>query len=274
MMNMNALGATAYKDYLNRIDFSAPVNSAAPEPSLATLQALHTTHLLAVPFENLSIHYGQPIVLQEAALFEKIVQRRRGGFCYELNGLFAWLLRTLGFQVTLLSAGVAHAAGGFGPEFDHLTLLVHQLDGADWLADVGFGDSFRQPLRFEAGLEQKEADGQMYRLLQAEQESEDSTPRSYWMLQRFSGEQWEPQYHFTLQPHILTDFTERCHYHQTSPDSSFTQKRVCSLATPMGRLTLSDLLLIRTVQGKRKEQVLPSEVAFREVLASRFGIVL
>lgn len=273
-MDMNAPGATAYRDYLNRIDFPAPVASAAPEPSLATLQTLHRTHLLAVPFENLSIHYGQPIILQEAALFDKIVQHRRGGFCYELNGLFAWLLRTLGFQVALLSAGVAHAAGGFGPEFDHLTLLVHQLDGADWLADVGFGDSFRQPLRFEAGLEQDGGDGHPYRLLQAEQESEEGIKRDYWIVQQFSGEQWEPQYRFTLQPHILTDFTGRCHYHQTSPESSFTQKRICSLATPLGRISLSDLLLIRTVQGKRKEQLLPSEVEYREVLANRFGVVL
>ena len=163
------MNPTAYKDYLHRIDFSAPVSAAAPAPTLATLQALHLSHLLAVPFENLSIHYEQPIILEEAALFNKIVGQRRGGFCYELNGLFAWLLRALGFQVTLLSAGVAHAEGGFGPEFDHLTLLVHQLSGADWLADVGFGDSFRQPLRLEAGLEQQEPDGHVYRLLREEQ---------------------------------------------------------------------------------------------------------
>ncbi len=273
-MQPNALNPTDSKDYLRRIDFSAPLNAPAPAPTLPTLQALHMRHMLAVPFENLSIHYGQPIVLQEEALFDKIVRRRRGGFCYELNGLFAWLLRGLGFQVSLLSAGVAHANGGFGPEYDHLTLLVHQLEGADWLADVGFGDSFRQPLRFEAGLEQDGGDGHPYRLLRAEPAGADDTPRDYWILQQFDGERWEPQYRFTLQPHILTDFTERCQYHQTSPESSFTQKRVCSLATPMGRITLSDLLLIRTVQGKRKEQLLPSEVEYREVLANRFGVVI
>ncbi len=273
-MQEQALNPTAYRNYLSRIDFSAPLNAPAPEASLATLQALQTSHMLAVPFENLSIHYGQPIVLQEAALFDKIVTRRRGGFCYELNSLFAWLLRGLGFQVTLLSAGVARVGGGFGPEYDHLTLLVHQLSGADWLADVGFGDSFRKPLRFEAGLEQDGADGHRYRLLREEQENEDHTRRDYWILQQSNGEQWEPQYRFTLQPHALADYTERCHYHQTSPESSFTQKRVCSLATPMGRITLSDLLLIRTVQGNRKEQILSSEAQFREVLANRFGVIM
>ena len=87
---------------------------------------MHRAHLLAVPFENLDIHLGRPISLDQDALFGKIVTRRRGGFCYELNGLFALLLRELGFEVTLLSAGVARADGGFGPEFDHLTLLVSE----------------------------------------------------------------------------------------------------------------------------------------------------
>jgi N-hydroxyarylamine O-acetyltransferase len=273
-MSAPALHPTAFKDYLNRIDFSAPLNAAAPEPTLATLQALHLSHLLAVPFENLSIHYGEPITLEEAALFDKIVTRRRGGFCYELNGLFAWLLRALGYQVSLLSAGVANAEGGFSPEYDHLTLLVQQLSGADWLADVGFGDSFRQPLRLEAGLHQQDTDGHVYRLLRQEQQGDDGTPRDYWVLQRLSGAAWEAQYRFTLQPHLLADFTERCHYQQTSPESHFTRQRICSLATPLGRITLSDLLLIRTVQGKRKEEALPSEIAYKEVLANRFGIVL
>src|SRR5258706_8881452 len=105
--------------YLNRIAHRGPI-----EPTGETLRALHLAHLLAVPFENLDIGLGRPIVLDQAALFDKIVVRRRGGFCYELNGLFAALLRALGFEVTMLSAGVGRAGGGFGPEFDHLTLLV------------------------------------------------------------------------------------------------------------------------------------------------------
>src|SRR5262245_39731528 len=105
--------------YLDRIDYHGSL-----DPTAETLRALHVAHLLAVPFENLNIGMGWPIVLDRDALFEKIVLRRRGGFCYELNGLFAALLRALGFDVTLLSAGVARAGGGFGPEFDHLTLRV------------------------------------------------------------------------------------------------------------------------------------------------------
>jgi len=119
--------------YLERIHCSSAVNLASPEPSLPLLRTLHEAHLLAVPFENLSIHYGQPIILGEEALYDKIVRRRLGGFCYEVSGLFAWLLRHVGFTVTLLSARVAQADGGFTPEFDHMALLVHQVDDADWL---------------------------------------------------------------------------------------------------------------------------------------------
>ena len=271
---MSIFSTTAYGHYLDRIHFSATGGLVSAEPSLQTLQALHQAHLLAVPFENLSIHYGQPISLQQEALYDKIVRRSRGGFCYELNGLFAWLLQQLGFQVTLLSAEVAHSDGGFSPEFDHLTLLVHQLDGADWLADVGFGDSFRQPLRFEVDLKQEGGDGRAYRLLRASEESEDQMKREYWLVQQYRDEAWEAQYRFTLQPHTLSDFTERCHYQQTSPESHFTQQRICSLATPTGRITLSDRRLILTAHGKREEQEIGSEEEYRAVLEKWFGIIL
>src|SRR5215211_4001225 len=186
--------------YLNRIGYRGTL-----EPSAATLHALQRAHLLAVPFENLDIHLGRPIVLDQTALFDKIVGRRRGGFCYELNGLFAVLLRELGFQVTLLSAGVARASGDFGPEYDHLTLLVDcslsvvgsQLQPAVddgprtiWLVDVGFGDSFRAPLRLIAGLEQPQ-DGRAYRL---------NSDGERWTLWERAEDEWQPQYRFTLQP--------------------------------------------------------------------------
>lgn len=267
------------RDYLDRIHFSTGEDLEALEPSLGLLRALHEAHLLAVPFENLSIHYGQPIVLQEAALYDKIVRRHRGGFCYELNGMFAWLLRRLGFEVCLLSAGVARADGTFNPDFDHLTLLVHGLEGADWLADVGFGDSFRRPLRWQAEAEQDGADGHLYRLRQGQDDAhhdapDGQTPPAYWVVQQYRDAQWESQYRFTLQPHALADFVERCEYQQTSPESHFTQQRICSLALPQGRISLSDLRLITTVQGEREERVLRSEEEYRDVLAERFSIVL
>ncbi|MBI3164765.1 MAG: arylamine N-acetyltransferase, partial [Chloroflexi bacterium] len=103
--------------YLNRINYHG-----STAPTVDTLRALHRAHLLTVPFENLDIHHNKPIVLDEAALFEKIVVNRRGGYCYELNGLLASVLRELGFDVTMFSSNVIH--GGIPAEVDHLTLLI------------------------------------------------------------------------------------------------------------------------------------------------------
>ena len=127
--------------YLDRIGYRGPRTA-----TLDTLRDLHRAHLLSVPFENLDIQAGRPIVLDRERLFDKIVRRRRGGFCYELNGLLATFLEEMGFRVTLLSAGVARETGGFSPEFDHLALCIHL--ESDWLADVGFGESILDPVPF------------------------------------------------------------------------------------------------------------------------------
>ena len=265
--------------YLERIQFAAGTSVAALEPSARLLRELHLAHLLAVPFENLSIHYGQPITLDQETLFDKIVRRRRGGFCYELNGLFSWLLRALGFRVSLLSAEVARSTGGFSPAFDHLTLLVRDGEGARWVADVGFGDSFRFPLRLQPDVEQDAGDGYRYRLWFAASGVPRARP-AYWIVQRRADGQggetdWQAQYRFTLRPRVMADFDERCRYQQTSPESHFTKKRVCSLALPEnGRLTLSDLRLIITQGDARVERDLGSEDEYRSVLAERFGIVV
>lgn len=244
--------------YLQRINYTGPL-----DPTAETLRALHQTYLRTVPFENLDIHLGRPIVLDEAALFRKIVEQRRGGFCYELNGLFAALLRELGFDVTLLSARVARGDGSFSSEFDHLTLLV-QLEER-WLADVGFGESFHEPLRLDKPGEQAQAWG-TYRL------TYDGGDWTYWERDEAAG--WQPQYRFTLQPRRLADFAERCHYMQTSPESHFTQKRICSLATPEGRVTISDFHLIITQNGRRQERELTGRAEYESALREYFGVEL
>jgi N-hydroxyarylamine O-acetyltransferase len=241
--------------YLDRIGYQGPL-----APSAETLRALQVAHLQAVPFENLSIHAGQPIVLTEDALFEKVVVRRRGGFCYELNGLFAALLRALGFEVDLLAAGVARTDGGFGPDFDHVALAVSLAER--WLVDVGFGDSFREPLRLDERGEQVQGD-RSYRI-------DEAGPG----LVLLEGPLWQPEYRFTLQPRELPDCAEMCLYHQTSPQSHFTQGRICSLATPDGRVTLSGLRLISTRGGVRQERTLETEEEYAAKLCELFGIVV
>jgi N-hydroxyarylamine O-acetyltransferase len=244
--------------YFDRINYSGSTT-----PTSGTLRALHRAHMLAVPFENLDISLGRKIVVDEGAIFRKVVELRRGGFCYELNSAFAALLRALGFKVTLLSARAARADGGEGPEFDHLTLRVDLEE--PWLADVGFGDSFLEPLRLEAGREQSDPAG-IFRL------TEDG---SRWQMQkREPGGNWKAQYSFSLQPRELQEFAGMCHYHQTSPDSPFTRNRVCSQATEEGRVTLSEMKLIATRKGQREERILASEDERMKVLQEQFGISL
>jgi len=244
--------------YLRRINYNGPLVQS-PE----TLRALHLAHLQAVPFENLDIHIGRKIVLDEEKVIRKIVDERRGGFCYELNGAFATLLRALGFQVSMLSAGVARAEGGFDPPFDHMALVV-QLEER-WLADVGFGDSFREPLLLDARGEQVQSDDDAYRLVEEGEQL---------VFERRESEVWKPQYRFTLQPYQYSDFADMCHYHQTSPDSPFTKRRTCTLATPEGRITVTGMRLITTNHGERLERELASHGEWVATLREHFGIEL
>ena len=242
--------------YLERIGYRGPLT-----PTADTLRRLHVAHLLAVPFENLSIHAGEPVVLEDEALFEKVVGRRRGGFCYELNGLFAALLRELGFRVEMLSAAVARRDGGYGPEFDHMALLVTLEER--WLADVGFGDSFVEPLLLDERAEQTQG-SRSFRI-------EEDGHRLV-LLKRDEGGEWEPQYRFGLEPHAFADYAEMCRFHQTSPESHFTRGRVCSRLTAEGRVTLSGLRLI-TTQGRAKvERELGGEDEYDAALLEHFGV--
>src|ERR1039457_876071 len=249
----NALDIPAY---LQRMEYTGPLD-VSPD----TLRGLHLAHLYTVPFENLDIHLGRRLSLDDTALFHKVVTRRRGGFCYELNGLFCALLRDLGFRVTMLSAEVACQAGGFSPAFDHLALRV-DLD-EPWLADVGFGNGFRLPVRLNDAADQPQGesayliipDGDYRVLLRSDQ-----------------GGDWTPQYRFTLQPHALADFADRCRFHQTSPESHFTQGRICALATPQGRLTLSGTRIGETTPAGRTESALAGETEYAATLRARFGV--
>jgi N-hydroxyarylamine O-acetyltransferase len=246
------------QEYFKRIGYKGK-----PEPNLQTLSTIHQLHLLSVPFENLDIHFGTPILLNTQTFFDKIVKKNRGGFCYELNGLFYELLLNLGFKVQMLSARVANQDGSWGPDFDHMTLLV-ELD-EPWIADVGFGESFMEPLRLNDSSDQVQ-NGRRFKLVPDE---------NGWLIYKAEqNDQWSNQFSFNLQPHELNDFSGMCHYQQTSPDSSFTKRVVCSVATKYGRITLTDQMLIVTKKGKRKETKISGEPEFRSLLKKHFGIVL
>jgi N-hydroxyarylamine O-acetyltransferase len=245
--------------YLDRIGYRGPL-----APAAETLRQLHLAHMYAVPFENLSIHSGEPIELDDEKLFAKIVTRRRGGFCYELNGLFAALLRALGFEVTMLSAEVIGSSGKLSPEFDHMALLVSLPER--WLVDVGFGDSFVEPLRLDDRSEQVQGRS-AYRI-------DEAGDGRFLMLRRDEGGEWNGQYRFSLASHVYADYADRCRFHQTSPESHFMQGRVCSLAQPDGRLTLSRMRLITTRGGERRERELAGDAEYAAVLREHFGVAL
>jgi N-hydroxyarylamine O-acetyltransferase len=244
--------------YLNRINYDGPL-----APTAETLRQLHVTHLLTVPFENLSIHAREPIVLEDQALFQKIVNRRRGGFCYELNGVFAALLRALGFEVAMLSAQVADEEGIFSRDFSHMALTV-ALEQR-WLADVGFGDSFVEPLLLDSRDAQLQGD-RAYSIVADDE-------RLIMQRAEKSGE-WKAQYRFTLEPFQYADYAEMCKYHQTSPLSHFTQARICSRLTAQGRISLSDMRLIVSEGGERRESLASTQEEYEELLRQHFGIVM
>lgn len=227
----------------------------SPSVDLVGLRQLHEAHLHAVPFENLSVAWREPIPLDEMAAVRKLVGRRRGGFCYELNGAFAWLLRELGFTVDYLEARVADP-GGFGQPFDHMVLRV-MLDEPH-LADVSFGAGFCQPLRIVAEP-QSDPWGSM-ELRQIDADLVD--------LHRDG----EVVYRLSLEPHVMVEFATMCWYHQSSPASFFTQGTIVTLPVPGGRLTVRNRHLIETSGTERHERDLDDR-EWAEVLLDRFGIV-
>lgn len=258
-----ALDAPSTARYLARIGYRR-----APSTDLRTLFGLQRAHLLSVPFENLDIRRGRRLELEPEALFDKIVVRRRGGFCHELNGLYADLLRTIGFQVTRIAARVHTPQGGLGAAYAHMALRVRCGSGS-YLVDVGFGDSSIRPLRLERRRTRRqglvgyavavaaEADGQFVL-----------------MRDRLDGAPPEPCFRFGLEPHDPREFEPMCLHQQTSPESHFTRSTICSRATPTGRLSLSGDRLIETRGADRIETLLRTPEAIDHALTRHFGIVL
>jgi N-hydroxyarylamine O-acetyltransferase len=239
--------------YLGRIGAARPARA-----DVETLRELQLRHLHAVPFENLSIHLGEEIVLEEDALLDKVVARHRGGFCYELNGLFAALLRALGFRVTLMAAR-ANGRDGLGPLFDHLALRVDAPE--PYLADVGFGRFSHHPLRLDVPAGQADPDG-VFRVVETADGDLDVLRDD------------ELQYRLERRPRTLADFEPTCWWQQTSPRSHFTQSLVCSRLTDGGRVTLSGRTLIDTAGGERRERELGGDGEVLEAYRTHFGIAL
>jgi N-hydroxyarylamine O-acetyltransferase len=242
--------------YLDRI--------GCPRPGVldaAALRHLHRAHQRTVPFENLSIHLGEPISLRPEDLLDKIVTRRRGGFCYELNGALALLLSQLGAQVARVSART-YGQEGLSAPFDHMALVVALADGSGpWLADVGFGNHSDYPLLLDSRTGQDDPAGQF--LLADAAEGDIDVLKD-----------GKPQYRLERRERAEEDFGPTCWYQQTAPGSFFRRSTICSLLTADGRLSISGHTLITTRAGTRTEQELDSDEALLAAYRDLFGVTL
>ncbi|NXI21480.1 ARY2 protein, partial [Sterrhoptilus dennistouni] len=227
------------KEYFARISYQGSHN----KPDLATMSDIFRHHIQAVPFENLSIHCGETIELNLEATYNKIVKRKRGGWCMENNYLLSWVLKTLGYDVILLAAKVyVPEFDAYPEEIDHLLLQV-ELDGKSYIVDAGFGMAYQlwEPMELISGIDQPQTPG----VFRFQEES------GTWYLEKVKRKQWvlnpntsTPQnvenevcrrvYLFTLQPRDIEEF-RGCNAHlQTAPDSLFVTKSICSLQTADG----------------------------------------
>lgn len=243
--------------YLRRIGAARP-----DRPDAAALRELQLRHLHSVPFENLSIHLGEDIVLEDEPILGKVVEAHRGGFCYELNGAFAALLRGLGFGVTLLQARVFGKDGQIGIPYDHLTLRVETADDTGpWLADVGFGDHCHHPLALRERGDQSDPGG-TFQIAGAPDGDLDVLRDGV------------PRFRVDQRPRALADFEAGAWYHRTSPASGFTRSLVCSRLTEDGRITLTGRKLVTTVHGERTEQELGDDADVLAAYREHFGVEL
>lgn len=231
-------------------------------PNFETLKVLQKNHLLQIPFENLDIHWQCPIVLDTEKFYKKIIEQKRGGFCYELNSLFNELLKQIGYQTKIISARVCGRDGNFGAEYDHLAILA-KIGDEEFLVDVGFGDFAVEPLKFALSVEQSDDNG-TFLIRKFDNE--------YYEVVKKDGESWQSEYIFKDISRKLSEFTEMCNFHQTSPDSHFTRGKLCSIMLENGRKTLTDKKFIETKNGVKSEIEVNSGEEFYQILESEYGI--
>lgn len=239
--------------------YLARIGCSAAPPSIEALNALHFAHIHAVVFENLDIHLGRSIEIDVPKTFDKIVTHGRGGFCYELNTLFASLLYSLGYDVTVHAARVVTSGSRWIP-FGHLCLNV-ECEGR-WLVDVGFGNSIQRPLLI--GKEGVQSDEGGDHTLEKVEEG-------WFLSSRILADSFDPEYRFDLTPRHLDEFRERCHWTQTDHTSGFTRNIMATRPTPEGRRTVLGFTLRDFVSGESSDRLINLEERAR-IFIEDFGL--
>ncbi|GMV61928.1 MAG: arylamine N-acetyltransferase [Parvibaculum sp.] len=247
--------------YFSRIGYDGPRT-----PTLDTLKAIHYAQAVSIPFENLDVLAKRPIHLDPASLQKKLVTEKRGGYCFEVNALFAAVLKELGFDVTTLIGRVRWMAPEEADTARSHMLMRVELPEGPFLADVGFGGlTMTGPIRFETGAEQ-ETPHEPRRLLEHEDGLE---------LQAKIAGGWTQIYRFTLEPHRRTDYEVASWYTATHPSSIFVQFLLAGRPQEGKWLLLFNReFKIRGLDGKAETRVLDSADEIAEVLDSYFGIEL
>lgn len=247
------------QQYLKRIGYSGPLN-----PNIEVLSQLQELHVHTVPYENLDILGGVPISLDIPHLFHKIVTKQRGGFCFELNALFGWLLQELGFDVT-------HYFGRFWrgetntPSKRRHHILHIEIDNRRFIADVGAGASPRQPFELIENIEQLQGD-EIY-LVQ-------KSALYGWMLYERKHGELDPIYSFTEESNLPQDYETTSYWCQYSPDSVFNKGAKVYIRTKEGRNTVDDqeFRIFSSGQVHTFSPSTPEEYA--QALTEHFGIKL
>jgi N-hydroxyarylamine O-acetyltransferase len=240
--------------YLNRIRFDGSVR-----PDLATLKAIHRAHQYAIPFENLDVQRRRPIVMDLAAHYDKIVCQRRGGWCYEMNGVMGWALKEIGFDVMRVGAGVMRVLAGDAQLGNHLCLLVC-LD-QPYLVDVGFGGSLVEPLPLRA----TEREDHPYRLGLGE------VGQSYWRFTEIAhGDAFS--FDFRVAPADEALLAQKCRFLQTDPASPFIQNLVVQRRTADTHFSLRGRVLAATHTTHVDKMLLNSEEELVATLRDCFDL--
>jgi N-hydroxyarylamine O-acetyltransferase len=244
------------KTFLGRIGLEGSLT-----PNLETLRAVHRAFLLSVPYENFDIHLGRELPLSQARAFEKTVLEKRGGWCFEMNGLLGWAIRELGFETWFASGAVNREARGDLANDNHLIILV-RLEGQLWLCDAGFGNGLLEPIPLHVGEHH-----QTWMTLRLEQQGET------WVFHPDPSTN-SPSFDFTVAPRELESFQPRCTWLQTSSESGFVQNTVCIRHMPGGIIALRGAVLSETGAGGTTKTTLENADQFAQTLRERFDLEL
>ena len=253
-----------------------------PEATPEGLAVLQAAHRQAIGFENLDIPLGRGIRIDGVSVFDKLVAKERGGYCFEQNRLYADALTALGIANRPLLARVRLGNPmGITPPRTHVLLLV-ELDGRQWIADAGFGGSFVPPLPLEDGAEATTADGAGHRLrktgiagsLVGEWLLERAGPASATDGRSAPHGDWQPQYTFDLGEVAPDDLEQGNHWTSTRPDTRFTTLRVASIALPEGFAALTDRQMTVYSGGTSETRTIADVADYARTLREVFRIAL